>query len=314
MSRGYDSFDLDDSRYFLPDSSREKPQRRDYPEEHEQNPGVGGASHVEERRELPQSSAAGDLRDTARSVYRDRERTYSLRNSEIHTLIEAGKFRVVSNDDLAKFAYAGDRGRMESETRNLVRQGLAEQRNTSPFKNESRQVLTLTRRGRRFIRHHGFVPEEQAIYHGFVKPKEANHDADLYRLYQKVADDVERKRGRVLRVSLDYELKQKLYKKLGEAQARNDVRLDLKKQSLAREFQLPVVQGKVVLPDIRIEYETHEGERARVDVELATSHYHGNHLVEKARAGFQIYARSQDTAGLRRIRDEREITTAILSF
>lgn len=313
MSRGYDSFDLDDFRYFLPDSSREKPPHRDCPEEREPSRG-SRASNVEQHRELPQSSPAGDLRDTTRSVYRDRERTYSLRNSEIHTLIEAGKFRVVDRNDLAKFAYACDRGRMESETRNLVRQGLAEQRGTSVFKKESREVLTLTKRGHRFIRHHNFVPEDQAIYSDFVKPKEAHHDADLYRLYQKITDDIERKCGRVLRVSLDYELKEKLYKKLGEAQARNDLRLDLKKQTLAREFQLPVVQGKVILPDMRIEYETQEGERARVDVELATSHYHGNHLAEKAQAGFQIYARAQDAAGLRRIRDEREITTAILSF
>jgi len=313
MSRGFDSFDLDDFRYALPDSRRERPPR-EYPEEREPNRGAGGASNPKEVRELPKTSPVGDLRELTRTVHRDRERTYSLRNSEIHTLIEAGKFRVVGDDDLAKFAYAHDRARMDTDIRNLVRQGLAEQRNTSPFKNESRQVLTLTRRGQRFIRHHDFVPEDQAIYSGFVKPKEANHDADLYRLYQKVADDIERKGGRVLRVSLDYELKQKLYKKLSEAQAHNDARLDLKKQILARELQLPVVQGKVILPDMRIEYETQEGERARVDVELATDHYHGNHLVEKARAGFQIYARAQEAAGLRRIRDEREITTAILSF
>jgi len=313
MSRGYDSFDLDDFRYVLPNSSREKPQHRDYPEEREPSRG-SRASNVEEHRKLPQSSPAGDLRDTTRSVYRNRERTYSLCPSEIHTLIEAGKFRVVDTNDLVRFAYAGDRGRIESDIRNLVRQGLAEHRNTTPFKNESRQVLTLTRRGQRFIRHHNFVPEDQAIYHGFVKPKEANHDTDLYRLYQKVADDIGRKGGHVLRVSLDYELKEKLYKKLGEAQVRNDVRLDLQKQVFAREFQLPVVQGKVILPDMRIEYEAQEGERARADVELATDHYHGNHLAEKAQAGFQIYARAQDAAGLRRIRDEREITTAILSF
>jgi Flp pilus assembly protein TadD len=29
--------------------------------------------------------------------------------------------------------------------------------------------------------------KNQAVYHGFVKPREANHDADLYRLYQKEA-------------------------------------------------------------------------------------------------------------------------------
>lgn len=314
MSRGFDSFDLDDFRYFLPDSSREKHQRREYPEEREPNRGASGASNAEDVRELPQSSPAGDLRDTTRNVYRDRERTYSLRNSEIHTLIEAGRFRVVDTDDLARFAYAGDRDRMESDIRNLVRQGLVEERGTSVLKNESRQVLTLTKKGHRLIRRQNFLPKDQALYHGFVKPKEANHDADLYRLYHKVNDDIGRKGGKVLRVSLDYELKEKLYKKLGEAQARQEKRLDLQKQTFARELQLPVVGGKVILPDMRIEYETQDGDRSRVDVELATSHYHGNHLAEKARAGFQIYARSQDAPGLRRIRDEREITTAILSF
>lgn len=311
MSRGFDSFDLDDFRYFLP--SREKPPRREYPEEREPNRG-GGASNVEEHRDLPKLPPAGDLRDTTRNTYRDRDSAYSLRNSEIHTLIEAGKFRVLDTNDLTKFAYAGDRARMEIDIRNLVRQGLIEQRSTSVLKKESRQVLTLTRQGHRFLRHGNFLPKDQTIYHGSVKPKEANHDADLYRLYQKMAGDIERKGGRVLRVALDYELKEKLYKKLGEAQARRDRRLDIRKEEFARQLHLPVVQGKVVLPDMRIEYETQDGDRSRVDVELATSHYHGNHLAEKARAGFQIYARSQDASGLRRIRDEREITTAILSF
>lgn len=311
MSRGFDSFELDDFRYSLPDPSREKP-RHEYPEERELNRGSGGSSSKEQRG-LPHSPV-GDLRDTTRSLYRDRERSYSLRNSEIHTLIETGKFRVVDVDDLVKFAYGGKREWMENDTHHLVRQGLAEQRNTSVLKKESRQVLTLTKQGHCFIRRQSFVPKDQALHHGFVKPKEANHDADLYRLYHKVADKIEREGGHVLRVSLDYELKEKLYRKLGEAQARNEARLDLQKQTLARELELPVVRGKVILPDMRIEYETREDERARVDVELATSHYHGNHLAEKAKAGFQIYARSQDVDGLRRIRDEREITTAILSF
>ena len=314
MSRGYDSFDLDDFGRFAPERSHEKSQRREYPEEREPKRGSGTASNSEEARELPKTSPAGDLRDESRNVYRDREHTFSLRNSEIHTLIETGKFRVVDTKDLARFAYAENRERMGSDIRNLVRQGLAEQRNSSIFKKESRQVLTLTKHGHRLIRKQDFLPADQAVYHGFVKPKEASHDADLYRLYQKVAADIERKGGHVLRITLDYELKEKLYRKLGEAQARHEARLDLQKQVLARELELPVIEGKVILPDMRIEYETHEGERARVDVELATSHYHGNHLAEKARAGFQIYARSQDADGLRRIRDEREITTAILSF
>jgi hypothetical protein len=70
----------------------------------------------------------------------------------------------------------------------------------------------------------------------------------------------------------------------------------------------------VSFPDLRVEYATQEMEIARVDLELATAHYHAGHLAEKARAGFQIYARSEDAAGLRRVRDDREIMTAILSL
>ena len=145
-----------------------------------------------------------------------------------------------------------------------------------------------------------------------MKPKEADHDAALYRMYHKAADEIERQGGKVLCVQLDYELKEKLYRKLGKAQGdRETQRL---KEAFARELHLPVVHGKVSFPDLRIEYATEEMEITRVDLELATRHYHAGHLAEKARAGFQIYARSEDAAGLRRVRDEREIMTSILSL
>jgi hypothetical protein len=147
-----------------------------------------------------------------------------------------------------------------------------------------------------------------------VKPKEADHDADLYRLYHKAADDIERKGGKVLQVQLDYELKEKLYQRLGRAQARAQGETQRLKETFARDMNLPVVNSKVSFPDLRIEYATQDMEIARVDLELATRHYHAGHLAEKARAGFQLYARPEDTAGLRRVRDEREITVAILSL
>jgi len=254
------------------------------------------------------------LSQRTRIKYADRDKNYSLRDSEIHTLSEVGKFRVVATNDLAEFAYNGDHSRMENDVRNLVRQGLAVQRGTSVLKKDSRQVLSLTKPGQHLIRRQEFVPDEQAIYQGFVKPKETHHDADLYRLYHKAADDIERKGGKVLRVTLDYELKERLYRKLGEAQARKDEYMPQHKQVFARELHLPIVQGRVSFPDMRIEYETQDGDRARVDLELATGHYHAQHLAEKARAGFEIYARPEDAGGLRRVRDEREITTAILSL
>ena len=254
------------------------------------------------------------LKERDRSQYTDRERTYVLRPSEIHTLTQVGKFRVVGVEDLTTFAYNGDRERMESDLQSLSRQGLVEQRGTSPLKKESRRVLTLTGQGQRLIRRHGLVPEDQTIYSGLVKPKEAEHDTDLYRMYHKAADEIERKGGKLLGVQLDYELKEKLYQRLGRAQGRGRGETQRLKETFAHDLQLPVVQGKVSFPDLRIEYATQENEIERIDLELATRHYHAGHIAEKARAGFQLYARPQDTAGLRRVRDEHEITAAILSL
>jgi hypothetical protein len=249
-----------------------------------------------DHRDLPLRS------DRERTQYSDRDRMHSLRLSEIHTLTEVGRFRVVAVEDLANLGYSGDRPRMDSDLRNLARQGLLQRRGTSALKKESQHVLTLTKQGQRFLRRNGLVGEDQPIYSGLVKPKEANHDASLYRLYQKAAGGIERNGGKVLRVQLDYELKEKLYRKLGKAQKQDDGRNQRSKVAFARELHLPVVNGKVAFPDVRIEYANQEMEISRVDLGLATGHYHAQHLSEKARAGFQIYARSDDAAGLRRVR------------
>ncbi|MGH9735388.1 MAG: hypothetical protein ACRD8A_12460 [Candidatus Acidiferrales bacterium] len=45
-----------------------------------------------------------------------------------------------------------------------------------------------------------------------MKPKEARHDGELYRLYQKVAREIERSGGKARRVILDLELKKDVYK------------------------------------------------------------------------------------------------------
>src|SRR5439155_11655669 len=206
------------------------------------------------------------------------------------------------------------RSRMESDLRNLAGQSLVEQRGTSALKKESRQVLTLTKQGERLVRQHGFAPEDQAIYSGLVKSKRADQDADLYRMYHKAANEIERKGGKVLGVQLDYELKEKLYQRMGRAQARGQGEPKRLKETFACDLHIPVVRGKVSFPDLRIAYATQENEIARLDLEVATRHYHAGHIAEQARAGIKLYARPQDTPGLRRVRDEHEITAAILSL
>jgi hypothetical protein len=269
----------------------------------------------QEAKPLSRDTRQADLlAERERTEFHNRDKSYSLRLSEIQTLTEVGRFRVVPVDDLAKHGYGGARSRLDSDLRNLTYQRLVARRDTSVLRKASHQVLTLTKEGKLLIRHHGFVNDDQAIYSGFVKPKEADHDATLYRLYHKAAAGIEREGGKVLRVRLDYELKEELYRKLGHAKAQGEGQTQRNKEAFAHQLQIPVVHGKVSFPDLRIEYASQEMEISHVDLELATAHYHAGHLAEKARAGFQIYARPEDAAGLRRVRDDREIMTAILSL
>ena len=263
----------------------------------------GAGSHID-----PGVSRSPELRQ----VYEIRGRTYRLRTSEIATMVEVGKFRAIAQEDLTEVAYGSDKGRMRPAVENLIRQGLVQMKSIPHEEKGSRHLLTLTKAGHRFLTENRIAGRDQALYFGFAKPREAHHDADLYRLYQKAWDKIERGGGRNLRVVLDYELKKRVYHelaKLGPDRASTE-----SKRTVAEQLGLQVVRGKIPLPDVRIEYDTDDGERARVDIELATSHYRGRHLAEKVRAGFCIYAHASDVSNFRRVLDQRELTAEILSL
>lgn len=306
MSRGYQPEEFVNRRVFSEgrEPQTSEPSRSD--EAREQAPDDASESPGREPDRTPTRPAE------LRKVYELRGRTYRLRDSEIATMTELGKFRAIAREDLADFAYDGDEVRMRPDLENLLGQGLAEMKTIPHEETGSRQLLTLTRNGHRFLTETRAAGKDQALYHGFTKPREAHHDADLYRLYQKAAAKIERQGGRRLRVVLDYELKKHLYRdlvKLGKDRNSPD-----SKRVVAERHGLQVVRGKIPVPDVRIEYETRDGERARVDLELATGHYRGRNLAEKVRAGFSIYARVEDASKLRRVLDQRELTAEILSL
>jgi hypothetical protein len=204
-----------------------------------------------------------------------------LRASEVRTLTDIGKFRVVPADDLARFGYQGNRSQMESDVRSLTRQELVEQRIIEGHSSYSTRVLTLTKEGHRLLVRAHLVSSRQATYHGFQKPKEARHDADLYRLYQKVAKEIERTGGKVRRVVLDFELKKDLYRTLSRMRPDKDPRYE--RISIASRFDRKVVNGKIPIPDLRIEYEDDCRDVHRLDLEIATRDYRPRGLGEKAR-------------------------------
>jgi hypothetical protein len=227
-------------------------------------------------------------------------------------MVEIGKFRTIGLDDLREFAYGGDKDRVRPDVENLIRQGLVQMKSIPHEEKGSRAHLALTKSGHRLLVENRFAGKDQVLYFGFAKPREAHHDADLYRLYQKAAEKIARAGGRNLRVVLDYELKKRVYRDL--ARLGSDRDSSESKRTVAERHGLQVVRGKIPLPDVRIEYDTSDGERARADIELATSHYRFRNLAEKVRAGFSIYAHANDVSNLRRVLDQRALTAEILSL
>ena len=251
------------------------------------------------------------LADRYRKTYQNRTRNYALRESEIFTLKELGRFRVISSEDLSRFGYDENRARLEQDLQHLKNQRLISDRQIEAHTGPTFRVFTLTKEGKQFLRHHNLVPKEQALYDGFVKPKELAHDAGLYRLYQRIATEIEMNGGSVRRVILDYELKERLYRDLSgpSANAPEQQRLQA-----AAKHGLKVVNESIPIPDLRIEYENDAKEIERIDLELATREYRPQGLAAKARAGFHLYARHQDVDRLRRVMDQQEITARIFAL
>jgi hypothetical protein len=306
MSRDFTPADLEDAREPVSGTRGQSPARETIHQEQDRNP--DRPIHLDRDSQSQRDPFPKDPRSPGSSrVLYERDRAHKLRSSQVHTLSNLAKFRVIATDDLAKHSYRDDREGMQQDVSNLIRQGLVRCGTFEGPDANPRALLTLTKTGHRLMRANRLVPKGQSTYHGFVKPKEANHDADLYQLYQKEAGKILDKGGRNLRVVLDYELKRKLNRDFARFGTES-------RPEIAARHGLQVVGNKIPVPDLRIEYENREGDMGRVDLELTTENYHPRQIAEKARAGFSLYASPSDADRVRRILDQHEITAEILTL
>ena len=254
--------------------------------------------------ELPRSDVS--LEDPHNPVF-DRDHAGRLRDSEIRTLADVGKFRVVAAADLTHLAYNGRSEEAQQDLQNLVRQGLIRKGTFAGPEQTPRELLTLTMRGYDLVSTCHMVPRNQTIYHGFGRSRDANHDADLYKLYRKGLLHVAKEGGRNPRVILDLEMLRKINQDL--AKLGRDARPEI-----ARHHGLRMVRNRIPVPDMRIEYEQPDGQMARIDLELVTEHYRGSSLADKVKAGFSLYTPRGEADRLRRILDGHELTAEIFSL
>jgi hypothetical protein len=237
-----------------------------------------------------------------RELVRDRDREYTLRGSESRTLATVGAFRVVSSRDLRDHDGRPTDPRT-GDLRHLREHGLIR---TERIDGHRDVAVVLTKDGRSLLESHrrehshdhahdAREDRQQAFYAELKKPREVEHDSQIFRAYLREAERLAERGDRVDRVALDYELKRDYQRWLHErdkdretADGRPD-RDAGEIEEWAREHDLPYFDDQVHFPDVRIEYETPDGRLDHVDVEVTTLHYRGAHGAAAARSGFSSY-------------------------
>jgi hypothetical protein len=237
--------------------------------------------------------------DRVRNTVFLRERRYRISKAEQALLTTVGAFRAVAVKDLLTYQYALNDRLFGQDLRSLKGQGLIRMhRLMVGGADEVLEVLVLTREAKALLASVGREDGRQVCCVGLVKPREVAHDAAIYRMYEAEVAEIKTRGGVVRRFVLDYELKASIYATLAEARSLPRPAYAKRQREVAQANGLQVVGGRIPLPDLRLEYETAEGDLTKVDLELATHHYHGAYALEKARVGFKLYADGPSAARL----------------
>jgi DNA-binding MarR family transcriptional regulator len=235
-------------------------------------------------------------RGSTRERVRVGRRTYELHGAEVRTLATVGAFRVVPEPAL-RHGRDSVPGRRSRELTRLRKMGLVE---TMPYivGPQRTRLVTLTRDGLALLEHARRERSEesrQLFYAGIAKPRELAHDVRLHGAYLKAAERLQARGARIRRVVLEEELKREYQRflqgsGLGRAEGRwRPVRSADDIEQWARDREIPVLDGHVQFPDVRLEYEERDGRRAVEDIEVVTPHYRGAHAAAMARRGFARY-------------------------
>ena len=228
-----------------------------------------------------------DARQPARHSMTDRKRAATA---------DVGMYRAVSYTDLSAQHFDGHPYATRRAVDQLVRHGHLQEHEARGPDGGTYTVLTATPDGARAAQRAavdaGLTPEQQT-WTGIVKPAELAHDVAVYRAATVEQDRIETDGGRVTRVRIDAELKQIVARASEKARADGGkAAADQARAQAARDLDLPMKDGQVMYPDAQLDTEDSDGRTGRVNVEIASDHYHAAAIVAKAGAGFAMHGSS----------------------
>jgi hypothetical protein len=241
---------------------------------------------------VPQLTHDNRPSDETRTAYELRGREYHLNSPQAAVLRDVGAFRTITAESLQKHVYHGDKDCFRKDLRDLTDQRLIEIHPDSAGKS---RYVSLTRTGKAVTEAHLRSNQAQAVYSGIVKKRELRHDAAIYELYHKEAQHIAKSGGTPKRVVLDFELKKSINRQVSQIQKLSPAEYERRRQEIADAHGLKLLEGKIQIPDLRVEYESREQEQSKVDLECVTGHYKARQIAAKTAAGFKLY--NQDYRG-----------------
>ena len=257
---------------------------------------AGAPDHDHPDREDRARERAGHRREHDAREGTRRTRTQRTRAA----IADVGLYRAVSYKDLSERHFDGHPFATRRLVTQMKRAGLIEEHEATGPRGNTFKVLTATERGKRAA-HRAAVDAghaaEQRTWSGIVKPAELSHDTAVYRAALDERARIEAEGGRVTRVRIDAELKAIVATATEKARAAgSDRAADDAKRAAAAELGLPVQDDHVMYPDAQLEIEDSDGISGRVNVEIASDHYHAAAIAAKAGAGFAMHGSSRSAA------------------
>ena len=217
-------------------------------------------------------------------------------------LMDVALYRAISYRDLSEAHFGGHPFATRKAVDRMIRAGLMQEHQAKGPKGGTFKVLTLTEAGEREARQltfkQGFT-KEQRTWSGLVKKSELSHDTAVYRAARIETRRLIEQGARIRRVRIDAELKKHVARATEKARAKaGKAAADAARRKAAQELGLPIQQGRVIYPDVQIDYQDSEGRSGRVSVEIASEHYRTGTIAAKAQAGFRMHGNGSRANGM----------------
>ena len=226
----------------------------------------------------------------------EREKPLTLRERSERALADVGIYCLVPFEELADAHFGGQHREARRAVNAWIREGLAREFAGTDEGGTPYALFTSTAKGASVLRDlaegQGIDPGQRFTYILRFRRDRLAHDAAVYRAARRERERLARGGARVRRVRLERELRGTVSGRSEAARHRLGRRAaEAERHRAAAELGLPVdPEGRVLFPDVQIEYVDAAGRSGRVNVEVASDHYAAQHLGSKVAAGFRVHA------------------------